>query len=133
MMKREEDQEADEEERGRMAPNMGASGSHPQATSDPGNREEEKREARVLNWADCKDEEQTTEERPPGLEEEEVENEPKTQQEEKPTQVESEQEAQEEEKRAQEARELKRAQEAREEERKAQEAREDEEKKAQEA
>ena len=31
-----EDQEADEEdERGRVAPNMGAGGSHPQATSDP--------------------------------------------------------------------------------------------------
>ena len=118
MMKREEDQEANEEEQGRVAPNMGAGGSHPQATSDT-------REARVLSWADSKDEEarETTEERPPGLEEEEVENEPKTQQEEKPTQVESEQEAQE----------LKRAQEAREEERKAQEAREDEEKRAQEA
>ena len=126
-----------EKQRGQVAPNMGAGGPHLQATSDP-------REARVLSWADCKDEEETTEERPPGLEEEEeVENEPKTQQEEKPTQVESEQEAQEEERRAQEgreeerkaqeARELKRAQEAREEERKAQEAREDEEKKAQEA
>ena len=125
MMKREEDQEADEEEQGRVAPNMGAGGSHPQATSDP-------REARVLSWADCKDEEETTEERPPGLEEG-VENEPKTQQEEKPTEVESEQEAQEEQRRAQEARELRRAQEAREEERKAQEAREDKEKRAQEA
>ena len=73
--------------------NMGAGGSHPQATSDPGKREEEKRKARVLSWADCNDEEvkeseeevegqrETTEERPPGLEEEEVENEPKTQQE----------------------------------------------------
>ena len=126
MMKKEEDQEADEEdEQGRVAPNMGAGGSHPQATSDP-------REARALSWADCKDEEETTEERPPGLEEEEMENEPKTQQEEKLTQVESEQEAQEEETRAQEARELKRAQEAREEERKAQEARE-EQRRAQEA
>ena len=125
MMKREEDQEANEEEQGRVAPNMGAGGSHPQATSDP-------REARALSWADCKDEKETTEERPPGLEEEEMENEPKTQQEEKLTQVESEQEAREEETRAQEARELKRAQEAREEERKAQEARE-EQRRAQEA
>ena len=98
MMKREEDQEANEEEQGRVAPNMGAGGSHPQATSDP-------REARALSWADCKDEKETTEERPPGLEEEEMENEPKTQQEEKLTQVESEQEAQEEETRAREARE----------------------------
>ena len=101
----------------------GAGCSHPQATSDPGNRDEEKREARVLSWADCKDEEETTEERPLGLEEEELENEPKAQQEEKPTQVESEQEAQEEEKRAREAREEEtRAQEARER-RRAQEAR----------
>ena len=83
MMKREEDQEANEEEQGRVAPNMGAGGSHPQATSDT-------REARVLSWADSKDEEarETTEERPPGLEEEEVESEPKTQQEEELTQVE---------------------------------------------
>ena len=79
MMKKEEDQEADEEdEQGRVAPNMGAGGSHPQATSDP-------REARALSWADCKDKEETTEERPPGLEEEEMENEPKTQQEEELT------------------------------------------------
>ena len=163
MMKSEEEQKADEEERGRVAPNMGAGGSHPQAMSDPGNGEEEKREARVLSWADCKDEEveenqegaegeketrqeeELTGEKPPGLEEEEVESEPKTQQEEKPSRVERElkveeeeqkkaQEAREdEEKRAQEARELRRAQEAREEERKAQEAREDEEKRAQEA
>ena len=122
-----------EEERVRMAPNMGAGGSHPQATSDPGKEEKEKKETRVLSWADCNDEEakeneeeveeekkmgqrEMTDERPPGLEEE-VENELKTQQEEKPSQVESEQEAQEEERRrAQKAREeLKRAQEAQEE------------------
>ena len=43
MMKREEDQEADEEdEQGRVTPNMGAGGSHPQATSDP--RKEEERD-----------------------------------------------------------------------------------------
>ena len=145
-----EDEEADEEnERGRVAPNMGAGGSHPQATSDLGRKEEEKNEARVLSWADCNDEEveenqkeveqeketrqwETTEERPPGLEEEEMESEPKTQQEEKPSQVQSEQEAQEEERRVGEARELKRAQEAQEEERREQEAREKE-TKAQEA
>ena len=142
MMKREEDQEANEEEQGRVAPNMEAGGSHPQATSDT-------REARVLSWADCKDEEvqneeeveqeeerrqrETTEERPPGLEEEEVESEPKTQQEEELTQVESEQEARKEQKRAQEAREeQRREQEAREEQRRAQEAQE-EQRRAQEA
>ena len=108
-----EDQEADEEdERGRVAPNMGAGGSHPQATLDP-EEEKEKKETRVLSWADCNDEgveeneeeveeeketgqREMTDERPPGLEEE-VESEPKTQQEEKPSQVESEQEVQEEE------------------------------------
>ena len=120
-----EDQEAEEEERGRVAPNMGAGSSHPQATTNPG---EEKKEIRVLSWADCNDEEveeneeeEMTDERPPGLEEEE----PKMQQEEKPSQVESEQEAQEEERRrAQEAPEQRRAQEAREEERRSHEARE---------
>ena len=78
------DQEADEEdERGRVAPDMGAGGSHPQATSDPGKEEKEKKETRVLSWADCNDEElkeneeeveqeketrqwETTEERPAG-------------------------------------------------------------------
>ena len=141
MMKREEDLEGDEEdERGRVAPNMGAGGSHTQATSDP---RKKKKETRVLRWADCNDEEvkeneeeveeekeigqwEMTDEGPPGLEKE-VESEPKTQQEEEPSQVESEQEVQEEEeRRAQEARELKRVQEAREEERRAQEAREEE-------
>ena len=39
-----------EEQRGRVAPNMGAGGSHPQATSDP-------RKKKVLRWADCNDEE----------------------------------------------------------------------------
>ena len=39
-----EDQEGDEEdERGRVALNMGAGGSHPQATSDPGKKEEERK------------------------------------------------------------------------------------------
>ena len=45
------------EERVRMAPNMGAGGSHPQATSDPGKEEREKKETRLLSWADCNDEE----------------------------------------------------------------------------
>ena len=116
-MKGEEEQDADEEdERGRVAPNMGAGGSHPQATSDPGKEEKEKKETRVLSWADCDDEEvkeneeeveeeketgqrEMTDERPPGLEE--VESEPKTQEEEKHGQVESEQEAQEENKESQ--------------------------------
>ena len=63
MMKGEEDQEADEEdERGRVAPNMGAGGSHPQATSDPGEEEKEKKEARVLRWADCNEEDEKEEE-----------------------------------------------------------------------
>ena len=78
-----EDQEAGEEnERGRVAPNMGAGGSHPQATSDP---RKKKKETRVLRWADCSDEEvkgndeeveeekeagqrEMMDERPPGLE-----------------------------------------------------------------
>ena len=71
-----------EEQRGRVAPNMGAGGSHPQAMSDP----RKKKETRGLRWADCNDEEgkeneeeveeeketgqwEKTEERPPGLEE----------------------------------------------------------------
>ena len=146
-----------EEEWGRVAPNMGVGGSHPQATSDPGKEEKEKKETRMLSWADSNDEEakeneeevkeeketgqrEMTDERPRGLEE--VENEPKTQEEEKYSQVESEQEAQEEEsrrtreeqKRAQEAQEEeKRARETRKEESRAQEAREDEERRAREA
>ena len=134
-----EDQEAEEEERGRVAPNMWAGGSHPQATSDPGKK---KKDTRVLRWADCNDEEvkeneeeveeeketgqrEMTDERPPGLEE--VESELKTQQEKDPSQVEREQEVREEERRTQEAREQRRAQEAREdEERRAHEAREEE-------
>ena len=92
-----------EEEWGRVAPNMGAGGSHPQATSDPGKEEKGKKETRMLSWADCNDEEakeneeevkeeretgqrEMTDERPPGLEE--VEGEPKTQGEEQ-SQVES--------------------------------------------
>ena len=125
-----------EDKRGRVAPNMGAGGSHPQATSDPGKKEEEKREARVLSWADCKDEEVQNEE--------EVEEEKETRQEEELTgekppgleaNEESEHEAKEEEerRRAQEAEEKRLAQEAREEQRRAEEAREDEERKAQEA
>ena len=62
-----------EEEWVRMAPNMGAGGSHPQATSDSGEGEmaegndekeesnqengEEKEETRGMRWADCEDDE----------------------------------------------------------------------------
>ena len=80
-----------EEQRGRVAPNMGAGGSHPQATSDT-------RKKKVLRWADCNDEEgkeneeeveevkeagqwEKTEERPPGLEEVESKQEAKKEQE----------------------------------------------------
>ena len=138
-----------EEQRGRVAPNMGAGGSHPQATSDT-------RKKKVPRWADCNDEEgkeneeeveeekearqwEKTEERPPGLEEVESKQEAKREQEAERKQKQEQeqerraQEAREEQKRAQEAREeLKRAQEAREEERKAQEAHE-EQKRAQKA
>ena len=47
----------EEEERGRVAPNMEAGGSHPQTASDPG-KKEKKKETRVLRWADLVDEEQ---------------------------------------------------------------------------
>ena len=70
-----------EEQRGRVAPNMGAGASHPQATSD---LRKKKKETRVLRWADCNDEEErweTTEERPPGLEEVENKQEEKKEQE----------------------------------------------------
>ena len=89
-----------DEQRGRVAPNMGAGGSHLQATSDPRKKEKEKKETLVLRWADCNDEEvkeneeeaeeekesgqwEMMEETPPGLEE--VTSEPKTQEEEKPS------------------------------------------------
>ena len=63
MVKSEVEQEADEaDERGRVAPNMGVGSSHPQATSDPGEEEMEKKEARVLRWADCNDEDVKEEE-----------------------------------------------------------------------
>ena len=105
MQKEEEDQEGQWR---RVAPNMLAGGSHPQATSDPGKEEKDKKETRVLSWADCNDEEvkeneeevkeeketgrrEMTDERPPGLEE--MESEPKTHEEEKHGQVESEQDA----------------------------------------
>ena len=84
-----------EEQRGRVAPSMGAGGSHPQAMSEP----RKMKETRGLRWADCNDEEgkgneeeveeqkevgqrERTDERLPGLAEEQ-ENELKTQQEEK--------------------------------------------------
>ena len=73
-------------ELGRMAPNMGAGGSYPQAISDP-EKKEDRRETRGMRWADCEDDE--------GKEEEE-----RKQEEERRAQ-----EAREEEMRAQEARE----------------------------
>ena len=48
-------------ELGRMAPDMGAGGSHPQAISDP-EKEEEKEETRRMRWADCDDDEGKEEE-----------------------------------------------------------------------
>ena len=42
-------------ELGRMAPNMEAGGSYPQAISDP--EKEEKRETRGMRWTDCEDDE----------------------------------------------------------------------------
>ena len=80
--------EADEkDERDRVAPNMKAGGSHPQATSDPRKKEkekinqeevreesgEEKKETRGMRWADCEDDE--------GKEKEEQEKEKETRQE----------------------------------------------------
>ena len=132
-----------EEQRGRVAPNMGAGGSHPQATSDTGKK-------KVLRWADCNDEEgkeneeeveeekkteqwEKTEERPPGLEEVESKQEARKEQE---AERKQEQEQEQEEDRERKAEEKKkqeqerRAQEAREEERRAQEAREGAEKSA---
>ena len=141
MMQKKED--AHEGERGRMAPNMGAGGSHPQAIWVP-----ETRETREMRWADCEDDERKDEEE--REQETEKETKQKTGQEkltsEKPPRLEQKEdkEKEEKEKRAQEAREdeERRAQEAREEERRAQKAREeqrraqetrDEERRAQEA
>ena len=58
-----------EEQRGRVAPNMEAGGSHLQATSDPREEETEERRKRTRRprWADCEDDE--------GKEEEEQETE----------------------------------------------------------
>ena len=61
MLKGEEVQETDEEDEWvQVAPNMGAGGSHPQATTDPeeGRAEEQKRGTRNLRWADCDDKEE---------------------------------------------------------------------------
>ena len=55
MMQKKED--AQEGQRGRMAPNMGTGGSHPQAMSVP-----ETRETRGMIWADCEDDERLEEE-----------------------------------------------------------------------
>ena len=54
MQKEEEDQEG---QRGRVAPNMGAGGSHTQAMSVP-----ERRETQEIRWADCEDDEGKEEE-----------------------------------------------------------------------
>ena len=127
--------EADEEdERDRVAPDIGAGGSHPQATSDPGKEEKEKKETRVLRWADCDDEEvkENEEEGDKAMGDDGGET-AGSGREQKARERRRAQEALEEERRAHEAREQKRAQEAREdEERRAQETRE-EERRAQEA
>ena len=61
MMKGDEE----EDERVQVAPNMGAAGSYPQATSDPEEEEateeewhEPRKEQRIVKWADCSDDEQ---------------------------------------------------------------------------
>ena len=54
LQKEAEDQEG---QRGRVALNMGAGGSHPQAMSVP-----ERRETRGMRWADCEDDEGKEEE-----------------------------------------------------------------------
>ena len=133
MQKEEEDQDG---QRGRVAPNMEAGGSHPQAMSVP-----ERKETQEMRWADCEDDEGKEEE------EKEQEKEKETRQETEEEELTSEeprlraertkrrkkeeerraQEAREEERRAQEAQEEKRVQAAREEERRAQEAREEQE------
>ena len=63
-----------EEQRGRVAPNMGAGGSHPQATSGPRGEEakERRKGTRGPRWADCEDDQ--------GREEEEQETERERQQ-----------------------------------------------------
>ena len=145
--------ESEEDGRGRVAPNMGAGGSHPQATSDPRKEEKKKNETRVLSWADCNDEEgkeneeeveeekeagqwEKTEERQPGLEEVESKQEAKEEQEVKRKEKQEQEEGGDrkkevEEKKEQEAErkqkqeQERRAQEAREEQKRAQEAREE--------
>ena len=116
-----------EEQRGRVAPNMGAGGSHPQATSDTGKK-------KVLRWADCNDEEgkeneeeveeekeaeqwEKTEERPPGLEEVESKQEARKEQEAERKQEQEQEQEEDRERKAEEKKEQeqeKRAQEAQE-------------------
>ena len=49
-------EEDEEHNRGRVAPHMGAGGSHTHATSDPREEEaEEPKESRRIRWADCED------------------------------------------------------------------------------
>ena len=123
MQKEEEDQEG---QRGRVAPDMGAGGSHTQAMSVP-----DRRETRRMRWADCENVERKEEE------EREQDTEKETKQEigqeeltsEKPPGLEQKEESEHERKEEEE----KRVQEAREEEKRAQEAREEQKRSAQEA
>ena len=124
MMQKKED--AQEGQRGRVAPNMGAGGSHPQVMSVP-----ERRETRGMRWADCADDERK------GEEEREQETEKDTRQEtrqeeltrRKPPGLEQREESKQEAREDEESR----AQEVRKEERRAQEAQEEDEMRAEEA
>ena len=126
-LQREEEQETAEEDEGRvrMAPNMGAGGSHPQAMTDPEEEDDEGKEEEVVL-------ELVGLEKGGGDREKEVEEKQEAREEQSRAQEAREeecraQEAREEQSRAQEAREEQsRAQEAREEESRAQEAREEE-------
>ena len=134
MMQKEEIEQ--EKQRGRVAPNMGAGGSHPRPhRTREEEAEERKKETRRPRWADCKDDEGK------GEEEQETERErqqevkdKKGQEKEKETRPEKGHEEPTEERppgleeveRKQEQEQERRAQEAREEERRAQEAREEE-------
>ena len=141
MMKGEEEQETAEEDEGRvrMAPNMGAGGSHPQAMTDPEEeemKEEEKKGVRRLRWADSEDGERKEEEvvlELVGLETERGDREKEVEEKREQEAERKQKQAREEERRAQEAREEEsRAQEARVKETRAQEEQAREERKAQE-
>ena len=134
-LKREEEQETAEEDEGRvrMAPNMGAGGSHPQAMTDPEEetraqeaREEQKRAQEAREEQKRAQEARDEESRAQEAREEESRAQEAREEESRAQEAREEesraQEAREEESRAQEAREEQRAQEAREEQRRAQEA-----------